>query len=502
MSNGMELQLVSNTQLDKMLRQHEGELDKWGNGNIKGDALIRYAMAEMSMSDDLRGCTPMSVYLALLACACTGLVPGKLRGHSYLVAFNNKKKDGDREITLREATFMMGWRGIKHIGFRSGIDLMSAVIHDNDVFDFDVGTSKFLTYKPALRNAGVVIGAAAWAELPGKRGLEVEYLDRQTLDNIKEAACRLRPSPAWNGKFRDQMERKSALKRIGKQTLEGEEFFKADAIENDQDEYGSAARSLDEFTDGAATRFVSKQSVEAATFGALPRPTQVQIPASGVTVTDSTGGPKPPAGKNAKAPAPGPKPVAAEPKPSANDQRPTPPTPDTSSAGSASPQASAATPAASSAPSSSTTPPPSIASAPVATVAPAAQPDHGDVASEPGPDEAFDASFFGDDPVDHAPRTPDQWMATFEACVATLSGREAVLAGIERWFPLFEGWLRACTTRADISSKMDVIKNWSAGSGLRSERRADPAKKIAYAAGDEITKKMAYAFSARWAELS
>src|SRR3954470_6731033 len=212
MAQGQEIQLADVRRHELVLGKQAEQLQKWctgGGGEVRAEALIRYALAEMAVNDDLRGATPTSVYLALLACGVTGLVPGKLRGYSYLVTFGNMKKDDEgKEYKVQEATFMMGWRGCKHIGYRSGLDLVSAVIHEHDDFDFDKGSAPFVRYKPALKGQGPVIGTAAWCVLPRGR-LEVEYMSKDELEKVKQAATRIRKSPAWDGPFRDQMERKT-----------------------------------------------------------------------------------------------------------------------------------------------------------------------------------------------------------------------------------------------------------------------------------------------------
>lgn len=538
MSNDLAIVLPTVRQHEALIVPRMAELDKWsGGGEARGEALVRYTMAELSVNDDLRSCTPTSIYLALLSCAVTGLVPGKLRGYSFLVPFGNNRKGPDgKDVRVQEATFMMGWRGVKHIGYRSGLHLISAVIHENDKFDYDVGTKRFVTYTPALRGAGPIIGAAAWAELPNGR-LEVEFLNMETLNAIKAAATRIRKSPAWDGPFRDQMERKSALKRLGKQVDMGEEFFKADAIEQAQDDDGSPARALDELTDGAASKVLGQQSTEAAAFGHLPRPAQVQV--AGEVGTTNTGEPVraigsvPPdklgaatdkarsadkaraarptsaagtsgAAATTKSSSPASSGSGTPPsKPPANEAAPTSQTPATSSAGSASPPASAGTPAASSAPSSNTAPPSSTASESTSTSSEPG-PDVGDVAGEPASDGDFDTSFFGDDesddPVDRTPKTRGDWIATFK----TWSESHATKADAVRDWPqfreIFDGWLSACANKGDMDEDKPVITGWS-GKLFSKGRKADPARSIAAQPADPQIVEMQDLYAKRYKEL-
>ena len=542
MSNGMEIVLPSVRQHEAVLVPRLSELDKWsGGGEAGGEALIRYTMAELSVNDDLRSCTPTSLYLALLSCAVTGLVPGKLKGYSFLVPFGNTRKgpDGKTDVKVQEATFMMGWKGVKHIGYRAGLQLMSAVIHENDVFDYDVGTTKFVKYRPAFKASGVELGAVAWVELP-RGGLEVEYLTMATLASIKAAATRLRKSPAWDGPFADQMHRKSALKRLGKQIEMGEEFLKADAIELAQDEHGSAARALDELTDGAASKMLGSQSAEAAAFGHLPRPTQVQVPANDAAkaaapatpaadatklaaatdkaraadkkrdrpttpATPSTNSSASAAGSPSTSTASTPSGTPSTQKPAAvsgGAASPTSPTPATSTAGSASPPASAATPAASSPASSPAEPPPSTASESSSTSTDGSGADGGDFGS-PEPteqDSSFDTAFFdkdeSDDPVDRQPKDHVEWLAAFRAWSEAHTTRDSAIADWSQFRELFEGWLAACVSKDQMEAEKRVWTDWSKPI-FTTGRKADPSKKLEAVPPDAQIVEMQDGFSKR-----
>lgn len=562
MSNGMELQVVDVRQHAALLGQQAERLEKWcTSGDVRSDALIRFALHEMELDEKLRACTPTSIYLALLACAVTGLVPGKLRGHAFLVPFNN----AHGEVKRMEATFMIGWRGVKHQGFRCGLDLLSAVIHANDDFDFDKGTACFVRYKQALKGAGPVIGTAAWCKLP-RGGLEIEYLDIDTLTKIEANAQRRGPSPAWRSDFKDQMQRKSALRRLGKQIEMGEEFFRGEQIENGYAETGSIASALDVITQGEATQALTRQSTESAAFGHLPRPAQVQVvgqrnAAGHVTQAGGgSGGSTTPseaklqaATEKARAADKGraerPTQAAAGPTSSADSQRGAstggaPPSSSganasgrppntghsfnyvaesaehgrvdtsnpTSSAGPASPAASPATPAASSPSSSNTAPAASPASpaAPTSTPSsssasadpsPQGEPspgEFGDVAGEPSPDGDFDTSF-GDE-VETRPATPTtraEWVAAFNRWTEAHPTRAEVYEDWG-WFEIFQGWAASCKSKEELDADKPVFLSWTRALKLSAGHKGDAAKGIAPAPPDPQIAKMQDAFASRY----
>ena len=461
------MQLYNVTQHQALLQKQAAKLDEWclPQANIRSDALIRHALHEMSLDSNLQACTPTSIYLALLACAVTGLIPGKMRSLAFLIPFKNTKKNRDdngigREITVHEATFMRGWRGVKLIGFRAGIDMVSVAVHQNDDFDFDKGSTPFVRYRPALRGAGPVIGAAAWANLP-RGGLEVEYMDLEELGKVEAFATSKSNggSAAWSGPFKAEMQRKSALRRLGKQLEMGEDFHRSELIENALDNSGSIAGALDVITNGEATRAITAANTDAMAFGALPagkpepaRPAQVQVAAQ-VTeqpkpVTQLRGAAGKLAAREAAAANPT-TPATASTTSTAPTQSGTPATPSSATPAVVSSQPSApaskldaakAAVAAKSTPTASA-PPPSVPSASTASASPesntassgAASGEFGDVANEPAADEQFDASF-GEDPEDSPPPpAPEKSVEGFIAWLATCKTRAEIQAGKDEW---------------------------------------------------------------------
>lgn len=217
-------------------------LAKWIRGGIRPEALVRWTLLDLQQNEKLRACDPQSLYLALLACATTGLEPGSLYGLAYLVPFGGK------------AQFMPGYRGFIKLARRSRevVGLTANVRHERDVFDLDLGTANMLVHKPVTGDRGEVIGAYAIARM-ADGGHEIEYLDKDSLDRIRKVAESRGKSPAWQ-QWPDQQQRKSAIRRLAKRLPLGHEYILAQAIEQANEETGSAASVLDLETDGEATR--------------------------------------------------------------------------------------------------------------------------------------------------------------------------------------------------------------------------------------------------------
>lgn len=458
---------------EQFLMKQVDRLQQWCSAGVGAADITRYAMHELRMDQNLRQCTPQSVYLGLMACAVTGLVPGKLRGHSFLVPFNNTvENESGGTIKQREITFIPGYKGYHHMAERAGLHIQAALVHENDKFDYDIGSTRFVTYRPALQGPGKVIGAAAWVELP-RGGLKVTWIPIDDLDKIEANAKRIKASPAWNGVGKDEMRRKTAVRRLGKELETGIEFVRANHIEALQDDAENGLTdALDEITEGSASKLLGEAAKERQAFEAPPRPT-VQVPA----------GPPPgvPAAPPAKATGAGKAPAANKSKPidaqaterpaasasvSSQNQsappaqastlqaapggavsgNPTSSPSGASNGGSASASASAPSPAATSSASSpaatlstasaqAPTPTPSGAAAPAGQSQPSPE-DQGQSA-EPSAGDAFDLAF-GDEPA----AEPVKNMAAFAAWVAGCKTEQELSQGRGEWisWAQSQGW--------------------------------------------------------------
>lgn len=223
------------------MKAREDKLAKWVTHGLKPEALLRWLMLDLQNSDKLRACTRESLYLALLACAVTGLEPGALKGEAYLVPFGGK------------AQFMIGWKGIVKQARRSRevVGMTANVVRDRDVFDLDLGTKNQLIHKPANGERGDVIGSYSIANM-GSGHHEIEWVDRDDLDKIRAVAESRGKSPAWRD-WPDQMARKTAMRRLGKRLPMGGDYFAGLAIERAAEDGQSQQAVLNVITEGAAS---------------------------------------------------------------------------------------------------------------------------------------------------------------------------------------------------------------------------------------------------------
>lgn len=217
----------------QFLKARMDQMARWVTQGVKPEALVRFALMDLSTNDKLRACTPDSIYLALLACATTGLEPGALKGEAFLVPFAGR------------ATFIPGWRGLVKQARRSReiVGLHANVVRENDIFDQDLGTANVLIHKPARSNRGEVIGAYAIATFVGGHH-EIEHMDRDDLDAIEKVATSRGKSPAWKD-WQDQMQRKAPIRRLAKRLPLGADYYVALALERAADDGRDQKEVLD-----------------------------------------------------------------------------------------------------------------------------------------------------------------------------------------------------------------------------------------------------------------
>lgn len=218
---------------NSFLQARMKQIANWVTQGVRPEALVRFALLDLSTNDKLRACTPDSIYLSLLACATTGLEPGALKGEAYLVPFAGK------------AQFMPGWRGLVKQARRSKeiVGLVAQVVRERDTFELDLGTANQLTHRPAKAERGDVIGSYAIATFVGGHH-EIEWLDREDLDAIEKVASSRGKSPAWKD-WQDQMQRKSAIRRLAKRLPLGSDYYVALELERAADDGRDQREVLD-----------------------------------------------------------------------------------------------------------------------------------------------------------------------------------------------------------------------------------------------------------------
>ena len=113
-------------------------------------------------SDMLKKADPTSLLNAALLATTLDLPLNNSLGHSWIVPFNNKQKDGTYRV---EAQFQIGFKGLKNLAIRSGQfkELVAKAVYEGQVVEDD----SFLGYKFEWRSksSDKVIGYASYFKL-------------------------------------------------------------------------------------------------------------------------------------------------------------------------------------------------------------------------------------------------------------------------------------------------------------------------------------------------
>lgn len=162
-----EIAKAETTSLQSLIQKSAKELGKALPDHMRPERLVRIALTCVRLNPELGRCTPESFLGALFVSAQLGLEP--VAGRAYILPFNNSRKDGNQWITVKEAQFVMGFKGLVDLFFRhdKSVGLNWAVVKKNDEFDYELGTKAFLRHKPAKVDRGPAVGYWVMGEISG-----------------------------------------------------------------------------------------------------------------------------------------------------------------------------------------------------------------------------------------------------------------------------------------------------------------------------------------------
>lgn len=171
-------------------------------------------LLEISNNPDILMCSKSSIVCAIMNCLKWKLEPNSDMNFVYFIPYWNKIK-GEYELSCE-----LSYLGMIQIAYRAGTikAIDSAVMYENDDKDFQLGTERFIRFRPKMDGGdrGKKVGAYAVIELStGQQIIEIASL--KDLEDFKAASKKGsdRLSPAWT-KWEDQMFCKSTLKRAFK----------------------------------------------------------------------------------------------------------------------------------------------------------------------------------------------------------------------------------------------------------------------------------------------
>lgn len=188
--------------------------------SVDGERLTRIVLTELRRTPKLYECSPQSLIGAMMLAGQLGLEPGPL-GHVYLVPFKG------------EVTFVLGYRGIIDLGYRSGLlkSMAAVTVRDGDEFTYRQGTRPVLDHVPAGSPEGRdPVAYYAVAQLKtGGAPFAVMYPEDVERTKAK-APGSSNPLSPWNEHY-DAMARKTAVRRLAPMLPQSPVFAQAMATD-------------------------------------------------------------------------------------------------------------------------------------------------------------------------------------------------------------------------------------------------------------------------------
>lgn len=226
------------------------------------DRFRRIAMRAIQEDPKLLSADRNSLYLACQAAAIDGLMPDGREGK--LVTY--KTKAGNNWIDKVQWQRMVG--GLRVLSARHGFDLLANAVHENDAFDYELGSAPAIHHKPARlgQDRGPVIGyyAIATHTDTGKQYLEV--MDAAQVDVIMARTKSKDQQGNIIGPWatdKVEMGRKTVAKRLFKSLP----LYDADdlqaVIKRDNEEYVGALELADEPTQEAPAALERPSALQA-----------------------------------------------------------------------------------------------------------------------------------------------------------------------------------------------------------------------------------------------
>lgn len=185
--------------------------------HLTPEKMIRLAFREINKNPKLKECSPESFVASILECAELGLEPGSAMGYVYLIPYFNKNSG------LTECQVQTSYLGEMELVKRSGkvSHLTAHLFHENDHFDYSLGTNPKIEHTPSLTSRGKILGAYAIARYTDDH-LEIEVMG---LDEIEHAKKSSKGGNIWQEHF-GEMAKKTVIRRLTKRLPKSVEIKK------------------------------------------------------------------------------------------------------------------------------------------------------------------------------------------------------------------------------------------------------------------------------------
>lgn len=193
------------------------------------ERIVKIALLARTRNNGLAKCSLPSFLQSAIKAAELGLDFAGQTGQAYLVPLKNKWTGHI------EANFWPGYQGFIELAYRSGkIDYIHAqLVHEKDKFEYGLGTQPFINHTPSLgENPGRLLCGYAVAFIKNSKYPLVEVMSDSKLEAVGERS-KAKDSGPWKTD-RDEMKRKTLVRRIWKYLPKTPEMVEAEQADNRQ----------------------------------------------------------------------------------------------------------------------------------------------------------------------------------------------------------------------------------------------------------------------------
>lgn len=219
-ANKKEAQLSPTSNMNNLLKQMAGAIEKALPQKISSERFQRIALTAFSSNEKLQNCTPTSFLAAMMQSAQLGLEPNTPLGQAYLIPYG------------KQVQFQVGYKGMLELAQRSGEfkSIYAHVVYEHDEFEIEYGLNQKLVHKPFLKgDRGESVGYYAVYHLTNG-GEGFSYMPKSDVLKFAKEKSKTFNNGPWQTDF-DAMAKKTVIKQLLKyapMSIETQRFLSMD----------------------------------------------------------------------------------------------------------------------------------------------------------------------------------------------------------------------------------------------------------------------------------
>jgi len=200
-------------QLHTELEKRKGDFARLLPKYLSPERFFAIAYQAVARTPELQECTIESLLRCAMRSAELGLELGGVKGHAYMVPFNNKRTG------RKEAQFISGYRGLAHLTLLAGgvQKVWANVVHKGERFEVELGSEPRLLHTPApvgpQRKNEDIVGFYAVAKLANGE-VQFDVMSKADVDAIR-ARSKARDNGPWVTDY-SEMGKKTVFRRLQK----------------------------------------------------------------------------------------------------------------------------------------------------------------------------------------------------------------------------------------------------------------------------------------------